>query len=107
MANSYDRTNELKLVIYQWYGKLFVVSQKISSKGARRLTFFTINGDNYLTVANFYDGSTYSTKSVIYKWSSGKFNKFQEIATEGAMGCTAFVINNDSFIAVASHYNSQ
>jgi len=71
------------------------------------LTFFKINGDKYLAVANFYDGSTYSTKSVIYKWSSGKFNKFQEIATEGAMGCTAFVINNDSFIAVASHYNSQ
>ena len=39
VANSYDRTNELNLVIYQWNGKLFVVFQKISSKGARRLHF--------------------------------------------------------------------
>ena len=107
VANHYDGTHQLDSVIYQWNGKLFVVFQKISTKGASHFTFFTINGDKYLAVANYYDGSTRSIKSVIYKWSSGKFNKFQEIATEGALGCTAFVINNDTFIAFTNHYNSQ
>ena len=67
----------------------------------------TISGQNYLTVANYYDGCTYSTKSVIYKWNNGKFNKFQENPTEGAAGCTAFVINNDTFIAFSSNYHSK
>ena len=69
--------------------------------------FLDIKGQNYLTVANHYDGSTYSIKSVIYKWSNGTFNKFQEIPTEGARGCTAFAINNDTFVAFANHYNSK
>ena len=107
MANRYDGTYLMDSVIYQWNGKLFVVFQRISTKGASHFTFFIINGEKYLAVANHYDGRTHSTKSVIYKWSSGKFNKFQEIATEGALGCTAFVINNDTFIAFANHYNSK
>ena len=78
-----------------------------STKGGNHFIYFTINGDKYFAVANYYDGSTRSLKSVIYKWSSSKFNKFQEIATEGAVGCTAFVISNDTFIAFANHYNSQ
>ena len=86
---------------------MFVDLQKIATKGGNHFIYFTINGDKYLAVANYHDGSTRSAKSVINKWSSGNFNKFQEIATEGAMGCTAFVINNDTFIAFANHYYSQ
>ena len=66
-----------------------------------------MNEGKYLTVANFHDGSTSSTKSVSYKWYGVKFNKFQEIATEGALGCTAFKINNVTYIAFANYYNSQ
>ena len=81
--------------------------QKISTKGASDVAFSKINGEtDYLTVANYNNGSTSSIKSVIYKWSNGKFNKFQEIPTEGAKGCSAFVINNDTFIAFANYYNS-
>ena len=94
-------------LIYQWNRKLFEVFQKIATKGASDVTFFAINSDKYLAVANYQDGSTRSIKSVIYKWSGSKFNKFQEIATEGPMGCTVFVINNDTFITFANHYNSQ
>ena len=83
----------------------FVVFQKISTKGASDVAFSTINGGNYLTVANYNNGSTCSIKSVIYKWSNGKFNKFQEIPTKGAKGCSAFVINNDTFMAFANYYN--
>ncbi|XP_022808761.1 thrombospondin-type laminin G domain and EAR repeat-containing protein-like, partial [Stylophora pistillata] len=88
-------------------GQRFSVFQKLPTKGASHFKFFTLNGEKYLTVANFHDRSTHSTKSVIYKWNGIKFNKFQEIATEGAFGCTAFRINNVSFIAFANYYNSQ
>ena len=97
----------LTLQCIKWKGQRFIVFQKIPTKGAHRFTFFEINGQNYLTVANHYDGSTHSIKSVIYKWSNGKFNEFQEIPTKGARGCTAFAINNDTFIAFANHYNSK
>ena len=90
----------------RYYTTEFVVFQKIPTKGASDVTFSTINGQNYLTVAKYYDGSAHSTKSVIYKWSSGKFNKFQEIPTEGALECTAFVLNNETFIAFTNYYNS-
>ena len=84
-----------------------MVFQKLPTKGAAHFKFFTLNNEKYLTVANYHDGSTYSTKSVIYKWNGVKFNKFQEIATEGAMGWTAFEINNVTYIAFANYYNSQ
>ena len=101
MANHYDGTYLLGSAVYQWNGQRILTFQKMPTKGAGDFTFFEINGQNYQTVGNHYDGSTYSTKSVIYKWSSGRFNKFQEIPTEGALGCAAFVINNDTFIAFA------
>jgi len=106
VADHYEGRYLQDSVIYQWNGKLFEVFQKIATKEVSEITFFTINSDKYLAVANYEDGSIRSTKSVIYKWSGVNFNKFQEIATEGAMGCTAFVINNVTFIAFANHYNS-
>ena len=107
MVNHYDGTYQLDSEVFQWNGQRFSVFHKISTKGAGNFNFFTMNGEDYLAVANHYDGSTHSVKSVIYKWSGGKFNKFQEIATEGAMGCAAFEINNDTFIAFANNSNSQ
>ena len=107
VTNHYYGTYRLDSTVYQWNGKLFVDFQKLSTNGASQFTYFKVNGDSYLAVANYNDGSTHSIKSVIYKWSSGKFNRFQDIATEGARGCKAFVINGDTFIAFANSYNSQ
>ena len=103
----YDASLLKDSIIYKWNGKLFVVVQKIPTKGATHFTFFTINGDKYIAVTNYYDGSTRSLKSVIYKWGGGRFNKFQEIATEGARGCAVFIINNNTFIAFANDYDSK
>ena len=105
VANHYGGTHLLDSAVYQWNGQRFVVFQKIPTKGAGDFTVLKINGQYYLTTANYHDGSTYSIKSVIYKWSNGKFNKFQEIPTEGAVECASFVINNDTFVAFANNYN--
>ena len=107
VANQYDGTHLKDSIICKWNGKLFVVVQKIPTKGATHFTFFTINGNKYIAVTNYRDDSTSSIKSVIYKWSGSRFNKFQEIATEGARGCEVFIINNNTFIAFANYYNSQ
>ena len=105
MASHDDGSNfGLESLIYQWNGEMFVVFQKIPTKGAVRFTFFEISGNNFLAVANRYDGSTFSTKSVIYRWNGSHFNKFQGIATAGPFGCVVFVINNNTFIAFASFY---
>ena len=106
-ANYYEGSHLKDSIIYKWNGNLFVVVQKIPTKGASHFTFFTINGNKYVAVTNHEDGSTRSIKSVIYKWSGNQFSKFQEIATEGAMGSAVFIMNNNTFIAFANHYNSQ
>ena len=99
MTSYYDGSNfGLESSIFQWNGEMFVVFQKIPTKGAVRFTFFEISGNNYLAVANRYDGSTFSTKSFIYRWNGSHFNKFQEIATAGALGCVVFVIDNNTLL---------
>ena len=82
-----------------------MVFQKLPTKGVSHIKFFTSNREKYPTVANYYDGSTYSTKSAIYKWNGVKFNKFREIAAEGATGCTAFEMNNVTYITFANYYD--
>ena len=86
MANYWDGTFQLASVVFQWEGQRFLIFQKLPPKGAGHFTFFTLNGEECLTVANYYDGSTHSVKSVIYNWNDVKFNNFPKIATEGALG---------------------
>ena len=96
-----DRLNS---TIYQWNGQEFVVFQNVATKGARKLFFFKIGIEPFLSVVNVYHGYV---DSVIYKWRNNSFDEFQKLLRNGNYGASAaFVINNETFIAVAadSHF---
>ncbi|RKZ17604.1 hypothetical protein DRQ50_04790 [bacterium] len=69
--------------------------------------FFTISGDHYLAIANYYNGTTLNLNSVIYKWNTGtlQFDSFQSIATNGAFDWHFFTIETDHYLAIANFHN--
>ena len=105
VANSWNGFKyRLNSTIYQWNGQEFVVFQNVATKEARKLFFFKIGIEPFLSVVNVYYGYV---DSVIYKWRNNSFDEFQEFQKIGSFGASAaFVIKNETFIAVAadSHF---
>ncbi|XP_022808762.1 thrombospondin-type laminin G domain and EAR repeat-containing protein-like [Stylophora pistillata] len=109
VANHKDGTYQLDSVIFQWNGRQFSVFQKIPTKGAAHFKFFTLNGEKYLAVANFREGSTYSVKSVIFKWNEvfRHFVTLQSLQTYGAYDVRSFNINGHTFLAFACYHSER
>ena len=110
VANHYnDSTNNIESHIYQWNNTTnqFDEVQDIETNGARDFASFTIDGQTYLAVANYYNGSTYNLDSHIYQWNSttNQFDQIQAIATNGAFDFASFVIDGQTYLAVANHRN--
>ena len=105
VANTHDGGSAYKLnsVIYQWNGHQFAVFQNIPTNGATSVTFFQILQEQFLTIANSFDGTSHRINSVIYKWKDNQFEKFQDIGTVGAEGSTVFAINSETFIVFANY----
>ena len=58
-----------KSFVYQASGERFIKHQEISTQVAKDLTSFEHNGDIYLVIVNFADGShNLNINSVLYKW---------------------------------------
>jgi len=110
VANSYDSSvggYSLNSTIYRWDGTAgdFVLLQTIATSGAMDWESFTINGEQYLAVANNYDGTSYNQNSEIYRWDStaGNFVLLQSIATQGARDWESFTVNGVQYLAVANN----
>ena len=110
VANSYDSSvggYSLNSTIYRWDGTAgdFVLLQTIATSGAMDWESFTINGEQYLAVANNYDGTSYNQNSEIYRWDStaGNFVLLQSIATQGARDWGSFTVNGVQYLAVANN----
>ena len=110
VANHYnDSTNNIESHIYQWNSTTnqFDQIQAIATNGARDFESFTIDGQTYLAVANYYNGSTYNLDSHIYQWNSttNQFDQIQAIATNGTLDFESFTIDGQTYLAVANHRN--
>ena len=91
--------------IYKWDGSSFVEIQSILTHGATQMESFTINGETYLAVANYFDGSIYTLDSEIYKWNGSSFVEIQSIPTSGARAWESFIIDGETYLAVANAQN--
>lgn len=85
--------------VYKWNSttQLFNAVQAITTNVANDFESFTINGEQYLAVANG------NTSSYVYKWNGTEFDTtspVNEIITENAKDIEAFTINGEHFIAV-------
>ena len=76
--------------------------QSISTNRGSGLTFFTIEGEHYLAVAEKNDGN-----SSVYKWKQRRFVKYQNIPTDDAKACDSTVIANETFLVYANHFHPE
>ena len=106
---SNNSTSNIDSHIYQWDSTTnqFDQIQAIATIGAYDFESFTIDGQTYLAVANYYNDSTYNNDSHIYQWNSttNQFDQVQAIATNGAMDFESFAIDGETYLAVANHRN--
>ena len=87
--------------IYKWNNSTsnFDELQSIPTSGAYDFESFTIDGQTYLAVTDFYNGS-YNLDSKIYEWNGSSFGELQSIPTSGATDFESFVIDGEAYLAV-------
>ena len=96
VANRVNGSNyNLVSKIYRWHdaSSSFGELQNIPTNGADGLAAFSMEGVQYLAVANSFDGTSHSQDSKVYKWDDarGSFMEMQSIPTQGASGFALFV----------------
>ncbi|KAM3870975.1 thrombospondin-type laminin G domain and EAR repeat-containing protein [Diretmus argenteus] len=67
-------------------GQLFVRFQDIVTYSAVDWEFFSLGEDNYLVVANSFDGESYSLNSVLYRWQG--YEGFVPVHWLPTIGCS-------------------
>ncbi|MCP3962363.1 MAG: hypothetical protein GY719_31355 [bacterium] len=93
--------------IYKWdeADDEFVEHQTLPTNASYDWASFTIDGDFFLAVANYYNGSSYNLDSKIYIWRDGLFEEYQSLQTHGAFDFEFFTIGATPFLAVANRFN--
>ncbi len=95
----------VKSEIFRWDEESFVSIQTIPTSGAQDWEHFTINGEDYLAVAQYFDNSSHKIDSKIYRWNGSSFVDPQPIATIGAMDWESFEIDGEMYLAVANYHD--
>jgi len=112
VANHFDETDGYLTTstIYKYSVplSLFITFQNIPTEGATRWDSFEIEGEQYLAVSNFFDGSFHSVDSVVYKWSSASqmFEVVQHIPTVGAHSVRHSEVAAEHFLFFAQFRDS-
>ena len=108
VANYYDGSNyNLMSRIYRYstVSGQFELMQDVPTNGGHDWEAFTMDGANYLALANQWDNGTNLVDSRIYRYSmaSGQFEVVQEIALSTAANWKAFVSDGITYLAVANY----
>ncbi|XP_043916218.1 thrombospondin-type laminin G domain and EAR repeat-containing protein [Protopterus annectens] len=96
-SQSYDlETNSYAIssTIYELNitAQMFVPFQDIPTYSAVDWEFFTVGDDNFLVVANSFDGTSFSVKSIIYRWQG--YEGFVAAHQLPTFGCTDWEVFN-------------
>ena len=92
-----------KLYVYKWLRGRFdslPVGTTQLTYGARDVKSFKMNGQIFLALANFEDG----TKSNILKWNGNKFVPYQSLFNTEAIAWHPFVMYSQTFLSVVDAY---
>ena len=85
--------------VFKWSGEQFLEVQSKNTYGARDVKSFKMNGQIFLAIANFDDGS----KTNIFKWNGNDFVSFKSVRTYGAIAWHPFVLCGQTFLGVANN----
>ncbi|PKL77454.1 MAG: hypothetical protein CVV27_05385 [Candidatus Melainabacteria bacterium HGW-Melainabacteria-1] len=102
--NQNPNAYNLYVDLFRWNGNQFTASQRIPAHGPYDIETFTINGEHYLAVAEYYHSQnhTFDFPSRIYKWNGSQFALFQSVPTHGASAWKHFTIGPDHYLMVAN-----
>ena len=96
--------------IYQWDGIRFVPIQDILTQAAQEWCHYVIDGQTFLTVANYATQQggkiNFQINSDIYRWDGQKFILFQSIPTNGAFNITSFDIGSNHYLAYSNGFGN-
>ncbi|XP_056152352.1 thrombospondin-type laminin G domain and EAR repeat-containing protein [Lampris incognitus] len=84
-------------------GQLFVRFQDIVTYSAVDWEFFTLGDENFLVVANSFDGDSYSLNSVLYRWQG--YEGFVPVHWLPTIGCSDwefFTSGDESYLIYSS-----
>jgi hypothetical protein len=83
----------------------FETFQELPTVGATKIEAFSMEGIQYLAVANFFDGTYHSVNSQIWKWDIkvDKFTWMQDILTVGAHDIAYISTDGRHFLLVAQY----
>ena len=88
------------LYVFKWLGGLFRLFSPLrpiqKTYGARDVKSFKMNGQIFLVIANFEDG----TKPNILKWNGNEIFPYQSLFTTEAIAYHPFVMYNQTFLGV-------
>ena len=92
------------LYVLKWIKGLFQLFSPVRpiqlTYGARDVKSFKMNGQIFLAIANFDDG----TKPTILKWNGNEFVPYQSLFTTEAIAWHPFVMCSETFLSVADNY---
>jgi len=108
VANHYNGTSYLmKSVVYRYNNTAakFEPFQVFDTLGALAWEHFTMNGTDFLALANHFDGGTHDISSFLfwYNAATAKFEVYQEFAEIGASDWEYFQIGDHHFLALANY----
>ena len=92
-----------KLYVYKWLrGRFYSLPVRTTqlTYGARDVKSFKMNGQIFLAIANFEDG----TKSNILKWNGSEFVPYQSLFNTEAIAWHPFVMYSQTFLGVVDAY---
>jgi hypothetical protein len=78
--------------------------QWVATQGARDWEPFSIDGQSFLAVANFFNGTSFSVNSQVLRFNGTMFVPFQFIPTQGAYDIEYFSIANQHYLAIANYH---
>lgn len=98
-------------LVYRWFGEHLDIIQRLPTHGARAVSAFSIDTNQYLAVANHVDdqGDT-NIDSVVYRFDMvrERFVVHQQLRTHAAVDVDFFTMNRsrgaDNFLVVANNY---
>ena len=114
VANSTDNTSfdiDSQVLRYDAASTAFVHHQYLATRHARDCETFTIDGTQYLAIANTKGGDSQSSTKVvdstIHAWDDtiNQYVEIQAIPTEGALDWAHFAIDDEHYLAVANSGN--
>ena len=98
---------ETESYIYRFEVNNFTLNETLNTAGARDVEYFNINNEDFLAVANSYNGRSSTLDSIVYRRQGGRFIEFLHIPTEWVTDLHYLTIDDRRLLLISSFDKSE